>query len=772
MKTTKKIISVLLAVLCIVSAFGVSAFAGTAYDSFGGKYGKVYSVKDDGKTKCSSFTVNGQSGKIRFYLDSKGYNSGVYFGISVYTDKEMQNVFMSKTQTLPAKDTTATLSVDFSKGYSGVYYGVAYTYVKKSGNYVIDKDAMYNFKITVNRVGNATPKILEAEALYNGTYIEWASVPCAEYYRVYRRNSETDPWVGIDNTKSCSYTDLTAVRGEKYYYTVRAFDGSYKSKYNTLGAETIYLEPASFTEAKYIEDNKVLLCWSEVYGAEGYRVYRKTADSSYKRIANIDGNVTEYVDDSEKTDGETYIYLVRAVNGTVLGLKSTEAQVFIDGVKKPMLSSDGTTVKISWNKVEYGENYHILKKDENGVWGILYTTSDEFSFTDEDVEIGKAYSYGLLVFSYGAFSSFDTAGETIRILEEPVITSLGANVDNTILVKWNSVEDATEYDVYRKPDGGEYELVGTTSKTSFYDGKAKENNLKYFYYVVAKNSNGQSVSGNNVKSCLYMKAPKISSVKAQSNGNKIDWQGVGGATGYRIYRKSPGGGFKALETVQSDVTSYVDKTAKKGAAYYYTVVSYNGSNKGSYFVGKGINCLNPVEVTSLSSDSSGAVTVKWSKVPNATGYTVYKRTVDGAWKSLGKTTSTSFKDTGKSVDGETYIYTVKAYNSKGNGIYHSYSYSWISLDKPVVDATISVDGNISVTWNNVKGAVSYRVYRKTDATGWSRLDEVTSTSFVDETAENDVQYYYTVRAVNGNSISGYESSSGVVKVNALCSSEE
>ncbi|MGN0526002.1 MAG: hypothetical protein ACI4IF_01035 [Acutalibacteraceae bacterium] len=765
MKTSKRIISILLAVLCTVSAFGVSAFAGTAYDSFGGKYGKVYSVKDDGKTKCNSFSVNGTSTKIKFYLDSKGYNSGVYFGISIYTDKEMQNVYMSKTQTLPAKDTTATLTVDFLNGYSGVYYGVCYTYIKKSGNYVIDKDTMYNFKITVNRVGSAIPKILEAEALYNCNYLKWESVPCAEYYRVYRRNSETESWVGIANTADCSYIDTTAVRGEKYYYTVRAFDGNYKSKYNTLGAETVYLAPASFTEAKYIEDNKVLLCWSEVYGAEGYRVYRKTADSNYRRIANIDGKVTEYIDDSEKIDGETYIYLVRAVNGTVLGLKSPEVQVFIDGVKKPVLSSDGTTVKISWDKVEYAESYNVLKQDENGGWSVLLRTTDEFFFIDEDVEVGKSYTYGLLVYSYGTFSSFDSVGETVRVLNEPVITSLGSSVDNTILIKWNSVEDATEYDIYRKPDGGEYELAGTTSKTSFYDSKAKENNLKYFYYVVAKNSNGQSVSGNNVKSCLYMDAPEISSVKSQSDGNKIVWHSVAGATSYKVYRKTPGGSFKAIATVQSNETSYVDKTAEKGAAYYYTVVPYNGSNKGSYYAGKGINCLDPVEITSLSSDSSGAVSVKWNKVANATGYTVYRRTADGAWKCLGKTTASSYKDTEKLISGETYFYTVKAYNSKGNGIYHSYSYSWISLDKPIADAIILEDGNVSVTWNTVKGASFYRVYRKTDTTGWSRIGEVTSENFIDETAENDIQYYYTVRAVNGNSLSGYDSSCGVVKVN-------
>ena len=51
-------------------------------------------------------------------------------------------------------------------------------------------------------------------------------------------------------------------------------------------------------------------------------------------------------------------------------------------------------------------------------------------------------------------------------------------------------------------------------------------------------------------------------------------------------------------------------------------------------------------------------------------------------------------------------------------------------------------------------ANSYRVYRKTKDTNWTVLARgVTGTSYTDETAENGVTYYYTVRALDGDRIS-------------------
>ena len=58
------------------------------------------------------------------------------------------------------------------------------------------------------------------------------------------------------------------------------------------------------------------------------------------------------------------------------------------------------------------------------------------------------------------------------------------------------------------------------------------------------------------------------------------------------------------------------------------------------------------------------INVRWEKVSKADGYFVYRRTTNGSWSYIGKTTGTMYKDT-TAKRGFTYYYTVRA-KSGGN----------------------------------------------------------------------------------------------------------
>ena len=86
--------------------------------------------------------------------------------------------------------------------------------------------------------------------------------------------------------------------------------------------------------------------------------------------------------------------------------------------------------------------------------------------------------------------------------------------------------------------------------------------------------------------------------------------------------------------------------------------------------------------------------------------------------------------------------------------------------------TVSVAKNssgIKVTFDRVDGATSYAVYRSeynAKTKKWSSWKNIgTSKSaiagYTDKTATSGVTYKYTVRAVNGNSMSAYKASSSI-----------
>ena len=670
MKVLKKSLAVFLAVLCLASVLSVTSLAATKYKSYDGKYGLMVPVKDDLKTQCEAYKINSDKGTLSFAFKSKGHKSNVYFGLTIYEDEARQKILINKSGAFPTVNSTGSMSVDFSPLESGTYYGLTFTYIVKGSDVVVDKDSIYQFEIKLNKIGTVTPKITDAEALYTGNYIKWKKVTYADYYKVYRKQEGTS-WEEIAQVTTLSYTDKAAKKGERYIYTVKAFDGECASKYSKNGVDLVYLAPVKInTTPETLEDNKIKVSWEAVKGAEKYRVYRKTADDTkYTRIATVGADILEYTDKATKKDGETYYYAVKAVNGTASGLLSQDAEETLFGTQKPSVSCVNEAVTVSWNAFENATDYKLFKKNADGQWDLVYSGADATEYVDTEVESGQKYTYSLVVARDGEYSSFDTKGVTVYCLAEPKISSIASSVDDSVLIKWKAVDGATKYNIYRESPFEEYKLVGTTTKTSFYDVEEKDNNYFYTYYVEAANDTSVGVSGNNTKMHLYMRSPELTSLKWSSNGNVIKWKRVAGATSYKVLRRSPSGSYKAIAEVKNNVYSYKDKSVKQSGKYYYTVVAMNGKTQGAYDNGLGVNCLNEPTIKSVALNKSKQAVVKWEEVSGAKGYYVYRKaTIDGSWKKLGKATSLSYTDKTSRTSGTEYYYCVSAYNSKGEGL--------------------------------------------------------------------------------------------------------
>lgn len=77
--------------------------------------------------------------------------------------------------------------------------------------------------------------------------------------------------------------------------------------------------------------------------------------------------------------------------------------------------------------------------------------------------------------------------------------------------------------------------------------------------------------------------PKVSKVSNSSNGIMIEWDMVGGAEGYYIYRKWNGFDWNRIGTVENGlIGSYTDKTVSSDITYSYTVEAYVGSITSGY----------------------------------------------------------------------------------------------------------------------------------------------------------------------------------------------
>jgi len=170
-----------------------------------------------------------------------------------------------------------------------------------------------------------------------------------------------------------------------------------------------------------------------------------------------------------------------------------------------------------------------------------------------------------------------------------------------------------------------------------------------------------------------LSTPHITRVEGSNNGAVIVWNAVKGAEKYRVFVKLNSKWQKIGDTSAAKMTY---SGAKQGTVYTYTVrcVSADGSNFLSDYDAKGFSA-SILETPVISSVTSldRKITIRWNAVPGAAKYRVFYQ-VNGSWKKLGDTASTSFTYTHSDSDARER-YTVRCMNAAATYFTSGYSVS-------------------------------------------------------------------------------------------------
>ena len=371
-------------------------------------------------------------------------------------------------------------------------------------------------------------------------------------------------------------------------------------------------------------------------------------------------------------------------------------------------------------------------------------------------------------------------GEVLTAQKDTVVTTplTAAKADDKggIDVSWKKVSYADGYLVYRKSGKESWKRVAELkgADDNSWTDTTGTIGVAYTYTVRAyMNSDGENILGGfDSKGVTATVLPAtVVLKKAEDNGKKgidVTWEKVSGATGYRIYRKTSGGGWKGLVNVTSEsTTSYTDSTVAAGTTYFYTVRAYktvNGSDVYGGFDNTGVGASVKAESQSLgtvvldkTADSGkGSIIVSWKAVEGAEGYRIYKKFTGSSWQKVTDVASDklSYED-GSGVTGKTYTYTVRAFKHvDGKEVLGGFDSKGLTATKMPAKVTLKAakdngKGGITVSWNKVSTATGYRVYRKEAGGSWKGLGNVTSnatTTYTDQNVTAGKSYTYTVRA--------------------------
>lgn len=145
-----------------------------------------------------------------------------------------------------------------------------------------------------------------------------------------------------------------------------------------------------------------------------------------------------------------------------------------------------------------------------------------------------------------------------------------------------------------------------------------------------------------------------------------------------------------------------------------------------------------------------SVLLYWQQVVDADGYYIYRKQQGDDWQKIADVTQTKYHDSEVS-EGQTYYYTVAAYDSEG----HESDYDGEGVEVETQKQTPTMKKafvrntrEIGVEWEVLQDASCYYVYRKTDSSEWEQIDVLYGqvSSWTDAAADYGVKYIYTVRA--------------------------
>lgn len=278
----------------------------------------------------------------------------------------------------------------------------------------------------------------------------------------------------------------------------------------------------------------------------------------------------------------------------------------------------------------------------------------------------------------------------------------------------------------------------------------------YFYIVAAVTPSGETAVSNERRIAVTF-------------GQRVNlsWSAVPTATSYRIYRSTTAGGYTSASLVANVVggTTFQDTGAAAAAPPVQNVPTVTAA-AGTLAPGNYYYVVTAIMPTTSSSETLASneqmatvatlgdrVDLSWSSVPGATGYRVYRTTTPGTYSTTSRIANlgvtTNFNDTGVTpgtngpptsgtaprligaptgltrapagggafAGGTAYYWTVVAVSANGE-----------STAATEVTATPLLNQQVTLTWNSVAGATSYKVYRSTTSGSFAGSDLLTQVS--------------------------------------------
>ncbi|MCU0861111.1 MAG: fibronectin type III domain-containing protein, partial [Methanomassiliicoccales archaeon] len=442
-------------------------------------------------------------------------------------------------------------------------------------------------------------------------------------------------------------------------------------------------------------NGKAVLTWSAPAYYNGsaiteYWVYRGLGPGNATLWTTL-GNVTTLTDIG-LTNGQTYYYSLSARNAWGEGPRCEEVSATPRTTPSAPLEVYGVPgnlfINLTWEAPAFDGGapvlgYRVYRGTTPGGETYLADAGNSTYYICSRLQIGRLY--------YFKVAAYNVVGEGLKSNEVSAAPDIvpGAPINlvakegvRLITLTWaapeaNGGSPILGYRILRGYGPGNETLLTNLSAVARFDDTGLEDNVTYYYKVLAFNAVGDGAESNEIfATCWDAPAPTILSLLEGNRQLTLYWNtfdnGGTDVLRYWVYRGTKAGQ-EQLVTTLDNVLSYTDTGLTNGQAYYYRIAAENAVGTGLSEEVSGTPRTIPSAPVGLTATAGERfITLNWTEPQSdggapILGYKVYRGLTSGSETYLADAgDATSFIAAGL-TNGRTYYFKVLAYNEAGDG---------------------------------------------------------------------------------------------------------
>jgi subtilisin family serine protease len=439
-------------------------------------------------------------------------------------------------------------------------------------------------------------------------------------------------------------------------------------------------------------------------------------------------------------------------------------------------AASSSRINLAWTDNATSETGYRIERSSDGVnfTQIAILPANYTAYPNQNLPAGTTYHYRVRASGPAMQSPYSNVATTSTQPAPGAPSSLTATAVSSSRINLAWTDNATNevgFKVERSFDGTNYAQVGVVGpNVQIFSHLNLTSSTLHFYRVRAYDGPNHSAF-SNVASAVTQATPaapsNLTATAVSSSQINLTWtDNAVNETGFKLERSTDGVNFMQSNILFKNWQSFSVTGLAPSTTYHFRLRAYDGPNHSAYSnVASASTTGAPAAPSNLigTTASSSKINLTWADNATDEGGFKLERSTDGVtFTQIAILTpnTTAYSSTNLNPS-TTYTFRIRAYQGTNHSAFSNVANATTQATPTApsnLSGTASSSSRINLTWtDNAANEAGFKVERSTDGVNFIQISLLVpnATSYFATNLAASTQYFFRVRAYDGNNHSGF-----------------